>query len=287
MLFGCICRCFISNPSEIHTSTGCSKPMDPLLAWMVEVWHGQGARWEAKNAKWMLHPIQVDPILYKLLIVRYMLRAILFFLLLSLLYLFPSQKNPPFTSQPPEVLGGSSALNGLLYVRGLKSDYDRWSMAGNVGWSYEELLPCFRSCEDAPYSAQHRGQDGPMSVSEGSYVTDLAERWSNACAEVTWLWIWKLQKGMQWKGMADGMNSLTDVFCTLPTGGLSSATGARYERCGCWWRLSWCRSGIFFEFQNTRWIEMFQCLTITWSSSPTQQFAHSLQHTGGKTAWIA
>ena len=79
----------------------------------------------------------------------------------------------------------------------------------------------------------------------------------------------------------------TDVFCTLPTGGLSSATGARYERCGCWWRLSWCRSGIFFEFQNTRWIEMFQCLTITWSSSPTQQFAHSLQHTGGNTLSIA
>lgn len=79
----------------------------------------------------------------------------------------------------------------------------------------------------------------------------------------------------------------TDVFCNLPTGGLSSATGARYERCGCWWRLSWCRSGIFFEFQNTRWIEMFQCLTITWSSSPTQQFAHSLQHTGGNTLWIA
>ena len=146
-------------------------------------------------------------ILYKLLIVRYIVSHSFFLLLL--LYFFPAKANPPFTSQPTKVLGGSSALNGLLYVRGLKSDYDRWSMAGNVGWSYEELLPYFRSCEDAPYPAQHRGQDGPMSVSEGSYVTDLAERWSNACAEVTWLWIWKPPKGNgRWNEMADGMNGL-------------------------------------------------------------------------------
>eukprot|EP00435_Cladocopium_sp_Y103_P035944 s1703_g9.t1 len=83
-----------------------------------------------------------------------------------------------------KVLGGSSALNGLLYVRGLKRDYDAWARAGNEGWSYEELLPYFRSCEDAPYDDEHRGSAGPMSVSDGSYVTELAERWSTACAEV-------------------------------------------------------------------------------------------------------
>lgn len=83
-----------------------------------------------------------------------------------------------------KVLGGSSALNGLLYVRGLKRDYDTWAAAGNEGWSYEALLPYFRSCEDAPYDEEHRGRAGPMSVSDGSYVTELAERWSSACAEV-------------------------------------------------------------------------------------------------------
>lgn len=83
-----------------------------------------------------------------------------------------------------KVLGGSSALNGLLYVRGLKRDYDAWASDGNQGWSYEELLPFFRSCEDAPYEEEHRGRAGPMSVSDGSYVTELAERWSTACAEV-------------------------------------------------------------------------------------------------------
>lgn len=83
-----------------------------------------------------------------------------------------------------KVLGGSSALNGLLYIRGLKHDYDAWAAAGNQGWSYEELLPHFRRCEDAPFDHPDRGTGGPMSVCEGSYRTDLAERWSEACAEV-------------------------------------------------------------------------------------------------------
>ena len=55
-----------------------------------------------------------------------------------------------------QVLGGSSSLNGLLYVRGLQRDYDTWAAAGNEGWSYRELLPFFRSCEDAPYDEEHR-----------------------------------------------------------------------------------------------------------------------------------
>lgn len=72
--------------------------MDPLLAWMVAVWHGQGARWEAKNAKCMLHPIQVDPILYKLLIVRYMLRAILFFVVVVVVFVSEPKKSSIYKS---------------------------------------------------------------------------------------------------------------------------------------------------------------------------------------------
>ena len=121
MLFGCICRCFISNPLEIHTLTGCSKPMDPLLAWMVEVWHGQGARWEAKNAKCMLHPIQVDPILYKLLIVRYMLRAILFFVVVVVVVVFVSE--PKKSSIYKSATGGTGwfqCLEWFVICEGLE-----------------------------------------------------------------------------------------------------------------------------------------------------------------------
>jgi len=83
-----------------------------------------------------------------------------------------------------KILGGSSSLNGLLYVRGLRHDYDSWAAAGNTGWGYDDVLPHFQASEDAPVEAKDRGISGPMSVSTGSYVSDLAERWSEACASV-------------------------------------------------------------------------------------------------------
>src|SRR6185437_7257788 len=53
-----------------------------------------------------------------------------------------------------KVLGGSSSLNGLLYVRGQREDYDHWSKLGNKGWSFAEVLPYFKKSED-----QERGED--------------------------------------------------------------------------------------------------------------------------------
>ena len=46
------------------------------------------------------------------------------------------------------VLGGSSALNGMIYIRGHRSDYDTWAYLGNAGWSYEDVLPLFKRSED-------------------------------------------------------------------------------------------------------------------------------------------
>jgi choline dehydrogenase len=66
-----------------------------------------------------------------------------------------------------KVLGGSSAINGHLYVRGQARDYDIWAQLGNRGWSYEEVLPYFRKSEDRSTGADHfHGVDGPQHVSD-------------------------------------------------------------------------------------------------------------------------
>jgi choline dehydrogenase len=66
-----------------------------------------------------------------------------------------------------KVLGGSSSINGLLYIRGQREDFDHWRQLGNTGWSFEDVLPYFRKSED-----QQRGGDalhgagGPLGVSD-------------------------------------------------------------------------------------------------------------------------
>ncbi|MDT3670147.1 MAG: choline dehydrogenase [Aromatoleum sp.] len=66
-----------------------------------------------------------------------------------------------------KVLGGSSSLNGLLYVRGQREDYDRWAALGNKGWSYDEVLPYFRKSEDQERGAsEFHGVGGPLKVSD-------------------------------------------------------------------------------------------------------------------------
>ena len=44
-------------------------------------------------------------------------------------------------------MGGSSAINAMLYVRGQSHDYDGWAQKGNAGWSYQDVLPYFRKAE--------------------------------------------------------------------------------------------------------------------------------------------
>ncbi len=58
-----------------------------------------------------------------------------------------------------KVLGGSSSINGLLYIRGQPADFDHWRQLGNAGWSFEDVLPYFRRAED-----QGRGEDALQSA---------------------------------------------------------------------------------------------------------------------------
>ena len=65
-----------------------------------------------------------------------------------------------------KTLGGSSSINGMIYIRGQKEDYDSWAEAGNTGWSYENVLPYFRRAENNNTIAdEYHGTDGPLRVS--------------------------------------------------------------------------------------------------------------------------
>ncbi len=67
-----------------------------------------------------------------------------------------------------KMLGGSSGMNGMVYIRGDRSDYDAWSALGNEGWSYNELLPYFRKAENnVRGESQFHGAFGPLHVSDG------------------------------------------------------------------------------------------------------------------------
>jgi choline dehydrogenase-like flavoprotein len=66
-----------------------------------------------------------------------------------------------------KVLGGSSSINGLVYIRGQREDYDHWRQLGNVGWSYEDVLPYFRKSENQARGAdEFHGANGELSVSD-------------------------------------------------------------------------------------------------------------------------
>ena len=66
-----------------------------------------------------------------------------------------------------KVLGGSSSINGLIYIRGQKQDFDLWRQLGNTGWSYEDVLPYFRRAEHQERGAdEHHGTSGPLCVSD-------------------------------------------------------------------------------------------------------------------------
>jgi len=79
------------------------------------------------------------------------------------------------------VLGGSSSINGMVYIRGHARDYDRWAQAGLRGWSYADLLPYFRRAESRDRGADdYHGGDGPLHVSAGHTPQPLFQAWLEA-----------------------------------------------------------------------------------------------------------
>jgi len=83
-----------------------------------------------------------------------------------------------------KVLGGSSSINGLLYVRGQHEDYDRWRQRGNAGWGFDDVLPYFKKAENQQRGPdKYHGTGGPLPVSDWRHADPLSEAFIVAAAE--------------------------------------------------------------------------------------------------------
>jgi choline dehydrogenase len=97
----------------------------------------------------------------------------------------PSNGNRRIPIPRGKLLGGSSAINGMVFVRGQSQDYDTWAQLGNRGWSYREVLPIFRDMESYQGSGdeEYRGRSGPLKVSENTEMGPLYDVLVKAAGE--------------------------------------------------------------------------------------------------------
>jgi choline dehydrogenase len=81
-----------------------------------------------------------------------------------------------------KVMGGSSSVNGMLYIRGHQQDYNDWSQLGNEGWSYDQVLPYFKKSEhNERLDDEFHGQDGPLNIADLQSPSRLSEVFLQAC----------------------------------------------------------------------------------------------------------
>ncbi|MFT5181459.1 MAG: choline dehydrogenase [Alphaproteobacteria bacterium] len=95
----------------------------------------------------------------------------------------PATGNRRIAQPRGKVLGGSSSINGLVYIRGQREDYDHWRQLGNDGWSFDDVLPYFRKSEDQQRGAdEYHGAGGPLAVSDPKTPHPLADAFIDSAA---------------------------------------------------------------------------------------------------------
>ena len=94
--------------------------------------------------------------------------------------------NRSFPLPQGRVLGGSSSINGLNYVRGQSADYDNWAQMGNTGWSYGDVLPYFKRSERriGPGDDAVRGRDGEMPITDLDLIHPVCEAFIEGAAQM-------------------------------------------------------------------------------------------------------
>ena len=84
-----------------------------------------------------------------------------------------------------KVVGGSSSINAMIYIRGNRLDFDSWQALGNPGWSYEDVLPYFKKSENQQRGAsEFHGVDGFLSVTDPIATAVTSQRFIEAAAQI-------------------------------------------------------------------------------------------------------
>ncbi|MDH6298050.1 GMC family oxidoreductase N-terminal domain-containing protein (plasmid) [Agrobacterium salinitolerans] len=98
----------------------------------------------------------------------------------------PSTNNRSFSLPQGRVVGGSSSINGLNYVRGQAIDYDNWAAEGNPGWRYKEILPYFKRSERRIGNAddRYRGRDGELPITDLDWHHPVSDALIDAAVEL-------------------------------------------------------------------------------------------------------
>lgn len=118
------------------------------------------------------------------------------------------------------VLGGSSAINGLVYIRGQREDFYDWQAEGNSLWGYDEVLPHFKNAENNERGADaFHGGDGPVGVTD-SMTGELADAYLEACAEAG------IERNNDFNGASQ--EGVGYFQLTVNSKGRRAATGAAY-----------------------------------------------------------
>jgi choline dehydrogenase-like flavoprotein len=138
-------------------------------------------------------------------------------------------------------LGGSSAINGMIFMRGHRSSYDRWPAAGATGWGFDDLLPFLRRSEHTEgRDPAHRGVAGPLHVGPAASRHPLAEAGLAAAVELGYRAATDisggLEEGFGWCDLtiADGKRvSASDAYLkpALTRTNLELSSTARRGRC--------------------------------------------------------
>ena len=116
----------------------------------------------------------------------------------------PHLENRTIECARGKVMGGSSSINAMAYVRCHPLDFDRWAGNGCTGWSFAEMLPYFKRQEDWEEGANdYRGAGGPLTTTQNRYPDPLVDAWINAGA----------QAGYGFTNDYNGAN--TDGFCIM------------------------------------------------------------------------